>query len=93
MPAKPKRPTPTPPPTAAEDHLARLIDLRNRLTGELNESPPAYVAGIGRQLQAVLREIANLAPPPADSVVDRLRARRAQKEAEWAARAAEGTAG
>ena len=42
------------PADALEEHRARLTALRDRLTAEIGTAPVAYVAGLARQLQAVL---------------------------------------
>ena len=39
------------------DHAARLTALRDRLTDDLDVAQVAYVAGIARQLQAILDEL------------------------------------
>ncbi len=66
---------------ARQDHRARLVSLRDRLTPELEAAPPASVAGLARQLQAVLNELATMADPTAppstlDAIVASRNARR-----------------
>ena len=77
----PVRKTFTPIPDAlAPDHTARLMALRDRLTDELATAPTAYVAGIARQLQAVLAVLAAAPDPTATpSEVDEIDARRAAR--------------
>ena len=80
-----RRPQPLPSTTTAAvaaDHRVRLLALRDRLTDELDAAPTAYTAGIARQLQAVLGELASLPDPaaevsPVDQLAARARARRA----------------
>ena len=68
--------------TAAADHHRRLLELRDKLTVELDTAPPAYIAGISRQLQNVLTELAAMPDPdapasPLEALAARGRARRA----------------
>lgn len=65
------------------DHRARLIGVRDRLTTELATAPAAYVAGIARQLQAVLNEVASMRDPqrPPTSL-ENLQARYAARNAQ-----------
>ncbi|NBV43100.1 hypothetical protein EBR96_10095, partial [bacterium] len=58
------------------DHRTRMLALRDRLTVELDTAPPAYVASIARQLQAVLKELAGMPDPDAPDLAAELRARR-----------------
>lgn len=67
---------------AAADHRRRLVMLRNRLEKELKTATTAYVAGIARQLQAVLNELATMRDPDAEpSHLDMLVARRDARRA------------
>jgi hypothetical protein len=65
------------------DHRARLLALRDRLTAELDTAPPAYLASIARQLQAVLRDLAAMPDPDAPDLVAELRARREARRASY----------
>jgi hypothetical protein len=82
MPPTKKPATATRPVLDAADHRRRLLNLRDRLTDELEEAPPAYVAAIARQLQAVLAELATLpAEDRGPSLADEMRARREARRA------------
>lgn len=72
-----KQPQPVPL-DAVADHRERLTRLRDRLTTELDTAPPAYLAGLARQLQAVLNELASLPDPArdAESPIEAIRRRR-----------------
>ncbi len=71
----------TVPAEAAQDHRDRLAALRDRLTAELDEAPAAYLAGIARQLQAVLNELASLPDPArdAESPIEVIRRKREER--------------
>lgn len=55
----------------------RLVTLRDQLTAQMESAPPAYVAGIARQLQACLLALDELIDPDnVDGLVERLAAER-----------------
>ena len=59
------------------DTKLALAALRDRLIAELDQAPSRYVAGLARELLAVLRELDRLvAPKPKRSIEDELKARR-----------------
>ena len=76
---KPRTPSIQPPSSALEEHRERLLKLRDKLTAELASAPPQYVAGIARQLQAVLGELLVQADEPEPSALDKLVARRRER--------------
>ena len=71
----PSTPKPTRPTRAVEvdDHRARLLALRDRLTSQIETAPVAYVAALARQLQSVLGALAEL-PATASGPVAQLKA-------------------
>jgi len=76
---KPKTAPTQTPPAALDEHRNRLVALRDKLTDELATAPPQYVAGIARQLQAVLAELLlqpnNAEPSALDLLIQRRRDR------------------
>jgi hypothetical protein len=67
-----------------DDRLAALRRLAKRLAWEIDENPAAggrAVAVLAVQLRATLDEIAKLAPPPGESALDVIAARRAERAA------------
>lgn len=77
----PPRTTPTRPIHADDDHRARLLALRDRLTNELDAGPSsAAVAALARQLQAVLAELASMSDPDREpTALDKLIAARDER--------------
>lgn len=63
-------------PDVDPDHRDRLISLRDVLTERIADAPVAYVAGLARQLQAVLDELSSMPEPRPESTVERIAARR-----------------
>ena len=62
------------------DTKRALEALRDRLIVEMDQAPSRYVAGLSRELLAVLRELDRLqAPKPKRSMEDELKARRADR--------------
>ena len=62
------------------DTKRALEALRDRLIAEIDQAPSRYVAGLSRELLAVLRELDRLqAPKPKRSIEDELKARRADR--------------
>ena len=76
---KPRPASTQSPPAALDEHRARLLALRDKLTAELASAPSQYVAGIARQLQAVLGELLLQADSPEPSALDRLAMRRKER--------------
>lgn len=85
-----KRLSPPSPSTDSTDHRQRLTALRDRLTTELETASSAYVAGIARQLQSVLNELAQLRVSGPGSEIDNLRAKREDRIAAATKRAPSG---
>lgn len=74
MPPAPVYPKPTEP---SDDHRARLIALRDRLTAELDAGPSsAAVAALARQLQSVLSELAAMTERVGPDALEALAAQR-----------------
>ncbi len=70
--------------TAVADHRQRLLDVRDKLTAALDEAAPAYLAGIARQLQSVLSELAALDDPDAEpDLAERLKQQRLDRLATY----------
>lgn len=85
-----KRLPPSVPVDVATDHRQRLVALRDRLGAELKTASTAYIAGIARQLQSVLNELANLHAAGPGSDIDRLKAKREARITEASKRAPNG---